>query len=72
MPIQNLIEFILFIIPGFIYVQTFRKFHPAEKESHFSEVANTTIFGVLKYIIDGIGVYLNIRDINRIEFVKGV
>jgi hypothetical protein len=51
MPTQSFIEFLLFIIPGFVYVNTYRRFHPVAKETQFFEIANTTVFGILIYAI---------------------
>lgn len=53
MPTHSFIEFLLFIIPGFVYVNTYRKFHPVAKESQFFEIANTTVFGILIYALVG-------------------
>ena len=58
----SFIEFLFYIIPGFIYLKVFNSFHPAEKQSAFFEIANATAIGVLIHIVTIWGLQTNTQD----------
>ncbi len=47
MPTQNLIEFILYITPGFIAIAIFREKYPAKERASFVEISSCVIYGLL-------------------------
>jgi hypothetical protein len=46
-PVQSLAEFILYIIPGFIAIQVYRRNYPAKERNSFIDIANSIVLGVL-------------------------
>ena len=46
MPIENIIEFLLYIAPGYIAIQLFRFHWPVEKKDSFHDIALSVISGV--------------------------
>ena len=50
MPIQEFSEFLVFVVPGFLYIKTRRYFRPAKKESSFFEILNTRDITRIEFI----------------------
>lgn len=46
MPIENIIEFLLYIAPGYIALQLYRSYWPVEKKDSFHDIALSVIYGV--------------------------
>lgn len=67
---------VVFLDDGSIYIGWISKykFDPNIENQDFLLTRAKRVGGDLKekYIVDGIGVYLNTKDVKRIEFVKGV
>ncbi len=61
MPVENIAEFILYITPGFIAIEIYRRHFPAKERNTFTQVTQSIIFALiiiaLLRIIDG--KYLN-------------
>lgn len=51
MPVDNLIEFIIYIIPGFLNRQTYYAWYPRRKKSDFVEITWSIIYGVVIYTL---------------------
>jgi hypothetical protein len=47
MPTENLIEFIIYLMPGFLSTQIYRSFYPVKERSDFIEVTWSVIYGLL-------------------------
>lgn len=47
MPVNNLIEFLLYIIPGFVALQQYRAVYPARQLSRLGEIAWSAIYGLI-------------------------
>ncbi|MCR4264223.1 MAG: hypothetical protein NUV98_05910, partial [Candidatus Roizmanbacteria bacterium] len=50
MPVQNLIEFIVYIVPGFIALEIFRAAYPIRKQSEFVHLTWSFVYGVGIYV----------------------
>jgi hypothetical protein len=51
MPINNIIEFIVYVIPGFLSIEVYRAAYPIKQKSEFSQIVWSILFGVLIVII---------------------
>jgi len=51
MPINTLIEFIVYVIPGFLSIEIFRAAHPAKQKSEFAQIGWSILFGIFIVII---------------------
>ena len=49
MPVKTIIEFILYIIPGFLALELYHYFYPVKKRTDFYQIAWSIIYGVLIY-----------------------
>ncbi len=47
MPAKNLIEFILYLTPGFIALELYRAAYPAKERNQFAQIAWSVILGVI-------------------------
>jgi len=47
MPTQSLVEFILYVLPGFLAIEIFRSAYPGKSKDNFSLIAWSIIFGVI-------------------------
>lgn len=47
MPIENIIEFLLYIAPGYVGIQLYRSRWPVEKKDSFHNIASSVILGVI-------------------------
>jgi len=47
MPTENLAEFVLYIAPGFIAVEIYRRKHPAKERSTFTQIATSLVFALV-------------------------
>src|ERR1019366_6732257 len=46
-PAEHLVDFLVYVMPGFIALQLFRAKYPAKKVSEFLQVAWSLIYGVI-------------------------
>ena len=46
-PAEHLVDFLIYVMPGFIALQLFRAAYPAKKLSEFVQVAWSLIYGVI-------------------------
>jgi len=51
MPIEKIIEFILYISPGFLASELYHAFHPVRERSDFVQVSWSLIYGVCIYAV---------------------
>jgi len=71
MPVNDIIEFIAYVIPGFLSLQVFRSFYPVKRKSDFYQISWSIIYGVLitSFIKLVDGKYLNnILEANKEQF----
>jgi len=47
MPINNLVEFVLYVIPGFLVVEIYRAAYPAKEKSEFQQIGWSILYGLV-------------------------
>lgn len=47
MPINNIVEFVLYVIPGFLVVEIYRAAYPAKEKSEFQQIGWSILYGLL-------------------------
>ena len=47
MPVKDLLEFILYIVPGFVALELYRASYPAKERNQFAQISWSIILGVL-------------------------
>lgn len=47
MPTNNLVEFIIYVIPGFLVVEIYRAAYPAKEKSQFQHIGWSILYGIL-------------------------
>ena len=80
MPTQTIIEFILYITPGFLAIEIYRAFYPGKNISQFSQITWSVIYGVVIYIgVRWLDVYFlkqylnsNSREFPNVFFILGL
>ena len=50
MPTEKIVEFVLYITPGFLAIEIYRSIYPGKPLSEFSKITWSVIYGVLIYI----------------------
>ena len=51
MSFENLVNYLLYVVPGFISVAIYRSFYPAKKDSDFARLAWSIVYGILIYAV---------------------
>ena len=51
MPINNLIEFIVYVVPGFLSIEIYRSAYPAKQKSEFAHIGWSILFGILIVVL---------------------
>lgn len=51
MPINNIVEFIFYILPGFVCMEMYKRFYPAEKQIQFIEIASSAMWGIFIFYL---------------------
>ncbi len=46
MPVKELVEFILYVTPGFLALYVYRSFYPVKRQSEFNQIAISVVYGV--------------------------
>lgn len=51
MPVQNIWDFLTFIVPGFLMLEIYSSLYPARSRSHFIELTSSIIYSTILYVI---------------------